>query len=85
MLMRRVDEIYTARPFYGSRNIWANLRKEGYKINRKRVQGMMQTMGIGLTGPRILQKDWVFSYKVLLARTGNFLYTGSVWTTGPFG
>jgi putative transposase len=51
MLMRRVDEIYTARPFYGSRNIWANLRKEGHRINRKRVQGMMQTMGLAGNQP----------------------------------
>lgn len=46
--MKRVDEIYTEWPFYGSRRIMQELRKEGYQVNRKRVQGIMQ--GLGLVG-----------------------------------
>lgn len=46
VLMRRVDEIYTARPFYGSRKILQELRKEGHSVNRKRVQGIMQDLGL---------------------------------------
>lgn len=48
MLMRRVDEIYTARPFYGSRRIAAVLRSQGHVVNRKRIQGIMR--GLGLAG-----------------------------------
>lgn len=44
-LKRRIDEIYTAYPFYGSRKITAELRKETV-INRKAVQRHMQEMGI---------------------------------------
>jgi len=36
-LKRRIDEIYTAHPFYGSRKITAVLRQERV-INRKAVQ-----------------------------------------------
>lgn len=46
MLMRRVDELYTAQPFYGSRRILQGLRREGHDINRKRVQGIIQRLGL---------------------------------------
>ncbi|MCC6192229.1 MAG: transposase [Anaerolineales bacterium] len=42
---RRIDELYTACPFYGSRKITAVLRDE-MVINRKAVQRHMQEMGI---------------------------------------
>ena len=45
-LMRRIDEIYTKWPFYGSRRLWAELRGEGYDVNRKRVRRLMRLMGI---------------------------------------
>ena len=53
MLMKRVDEIYTAKPFYGSRRIMQDLKREGHNINRKRVQGIMQKLGLigSLPGP----------------------------------
>jgi transposase InsO family protein len=37
-LMRRIDEIYTAPPFYGSRKMTTVLRREGHAVNRKRVR-----------------------------------------------
>lgn len=46
LLMRRVDEIYTEWPFYGSRKILQELRKEGHEVNRKRVQGIMRNLGL---------------------------------------
>jgi len=44
--MRRIDEIYTKWPFYGSRRIAIELSVAGYPINRKRVQRLMRVMGI---------------------------------------
>lgn len=46
LLMRRVDELYTERPCHGSRTITERLRREGYPVNRKRVQGIMRRLGI---------------------------------------
>lgn len=46
LLMRRIDEIYTQWPFYGSRKIVWELNQEGHKVNRKRIQGLMRTMGL---------------------------------------
>jgi len=45
--MRKIDRQYTKTPFYGSRKITEWLRrKEGYDVNRKRVQRLMRLMGI---------------------------------------
>jgi putative transposase len=44
--MRRVDEIYTEKPCHGSRVIAERLRREGYPVNRKRIQGIMRRLGI---------------------------------------
>src|SRR6202051_4991389 len=46
-LMRRIDELYTESPFYGSRRIAFEL-----KITRKRVQRLMRLMGIEALGPK---------------------------------
>jgi putative transposase len=45
-IKHRIDEIYTACPFYGSRRITAQLCREGRLINRKAVQRHMCEMGI---------------------------------------
>ena len=57
-LMRRLDELFTAWPFLGSRRMAAMLRAEGQvlgldpRINRKRVQRLMRRMGIVALGPK---------------------------------
>jgi putative transposase len=51
-LMRRLDELFTAWPFLGSRRMTAMLRAEGQVINRKRVQRLMRRMGIAALGPK---------------------------------
>lgn len=51
-LMRRIDELFTAWPFLGSRRMKAMLRAEGWPINRKRAQRLMRRMGIVALGPK---------------------------------
>ncbi len=46
-LMRRIDELYTERPFFGSRRIAFTLG-----ANRKRMQRLMRLMGIAALGPK---------------------------------
>jgi putative transposase len=57
-LKHRIDEIYTAWPFYGSRKITALLQREGQPVNRKAVQRHMREMGIaGITpGPNLSRR-----------------------------
>jgi putative transposase len=45
-VMRRMDELYLAYPFYGSRRMAAVLRREGWAANRKRVRRLMRLMGL---------------------------------------
>ena len=51
-LMRRIDELFTAWPFLGSRRITAMLRAAGANVNRKRVQRLMRLMRIAALGPK---------------------------------
>jgi len=51
-VMRRIDEIYTQYPFFGSRKIRDFMQREGTTINRKRVQRLMQVMGLESIAPK---------------------------------
>ncbi len=51
-LMRRIDTLFTAWPFLGSRRMTAMLRADGLTVNRKRVQRLMRVMGIAALGPK---------------------------------
>jgi putative transposase len=66
-IKHRIDELYTQCPFYGSRKIEAQLRREGVVINRKTVQRHMREMGIVAIYPgpnlsRRQHKEHVFPY-----------------------
>ena len=51
-IMHLVDEIYTEKPFFGSRKIAVELsQKYGFSVNRKRVQGIMRRLGVASTMP----------------------------------
>ena len=52
VLKRRLDELYTAHPFYGSRRMTAVLRREGYAVNRKRVRRLLQELGLQAIYPK---------------------------------
>lgn len=55
----RIDEIYTAHPYYGSRRITAVLCRENRPISRPTVQRYMQEMGIqGICpGPNLSKRN----------------------------
>ena len=45
-LMRRLDELHLAHPFYGSRQMARHLRREGVVAGRHRVRRLMRLMGL---------------------------------------
>ena len=45
-LMRRIDELFLKYPFYGSRQIVRQLRREGVCVGRHRVRRLMRLMGL---------------------------------------
>ena len=51
-LMRVIDEAYLAQPFYGSRQMTRWLRRQGYRVNRKRVRRLMRLMGLESLSPK---------------------------------
>jgi putative transposase len=51
-LMRLIDEQYLKTPFYGWPKMTVSLQKAGYPINHKRVQRLMQVMGLQAVGPK---------------------------------
>ena len=50
--MRRIDALFTARPFFGARRIARTLSEDGFPIDRKRVRRLMRRMGIEALGPK---------------------------------
>jgi putative transposase len=50
--MRRIDALFTARPFFGARRIAKTLSRDGFAIDRKRVARLMRKMGIEALGPK---------------------------------
>ena len=46
-LMRRIDELYLKRPYFGSRRI-----ADEFDVNRKRVQRLMRLMGLEAIYPK---------------------------------
>jgi putative transposase len=51
-LMRLIDEQYLKTPVYGSRGMVRHFRRQGRKVNRKRIQRLMRLMGIEAVYPK---------------------------------
>ena len=50
--MRRIDALFTARPFFGARRIARTLSEGGFPIDRKRARRLMRLIGIEALGPK---------------------------------
>lgn len=80
-LKHRIDEIYTCYPFYGSRRITTQLRREGRVVNRKAVQRHMREMGIAgiCPGPNLSQRNLEHRIYPYLLRHLTAAYPNHVW------
>lgn len=81
--MRLIDEQYTKTPFYGSRRMGAWLGTHGYAVNRKRIQRLMQLMGIQGVGPKPGTSQRNKEHKVYpyLLRGYEITRPNQVWST----
>ena len=52
-ILNRMDEIFTAHPYYGNRRMMHVLRTEGFTIGRKRVRHYYQILGIEAIYPKM--------------------------------
>jgi putative transposase len=79
-IKRRIDEIYTQYPFYGSRKITVELNKE-MLINRKAVQRHMREMGLAAIcpGPNLSHRRHEHAIFPYLLRNLTAAYPNHVW------
>ncbi len=77
----RIDALYTQYPFYGSRRITVQLRRDGVSINRKAVQRHMREMGIAgiAPGPNLSRRDTEHRIYPYLLRNVPAAYPNHVW------
>ena len=82
-LMRLMDKQYLRTPFYGSRKMTAWLRRQGYPVNRKRVQRLMRRMGIEAIyrRPRTTRPDAGHKVYPYLLRDLRIDKVNQVWAT----
>ena len=82
-LMARIDREYTAHPFLGSRGMRSWLRREGHKVNRKRVQRKMRLMGLEAVYPKPRLSVGGAGHKVYpyLLRNVQIERVNQVWST----
>ena len=46
-LMRLIDAQFLETPWYGSRQMARHLRRQGWRVGRKRIRRLMRKMGLG--------------------------------------
>ena len=82
-LMRLIDEQYTKTPFYGSRNMTTCLKRQGYKVNRKRIRRLMEQMGLEAVYPKPNLSKGIKEHKKYpyLLRDVEITRRDQVWST----
>lgn len=82
-LMRLIDEQYLRTPFFGSRSMTTWLRRQGNKVNRKRIQRLMRLMGLEAIypKPRLSQRGGDHRIYPYLLRNVKIVRPNQVWST----
>ena len=84
LLMRGLDEQYTATPFYGSRRMRVALQQRvGHAVNRKHVQHLMRWLGLEAVGPkpRLSEPHPGHTVYPYLLRDVPITHVDQVWST----
>ena len=51
-LLKRLDEIFTENPIYGSRRLQVALKREGILVGRRRIRRLMKKLGLWAVTPK---------------------------------
>jgi putative transposase len=83
ILLNEIDAEYTRHPFYGSRKMVVYLRIKGHNINRKRVQRLMNILGLAgmAPGPATSRKHPQHPVYPYLLRGLAITKPNQVWST----
>ena len=81
--MDLMDAQYTTTPFYGSRRMTVYLQNLGFRVNRKRVQRLMRTLGLAgmAPGPHTSRPHPEHKIYPYLLRGLTIDRPGQVWST----
>jgi putative transposase len=81
--LRLIDEEYTRHPFFGSRRMVMFLQARGWRVNRKRVQRLMQQWGLAglIPGPHTRQPHPTHAVYPYLLRGLDVAHPNPVWNT----
>lgn len=81
LVKRRIDEIYTASPFYGIRRITAQLRADGLVVNHKAVARHLREMGLRAIypGPNLSKRKHAEAVYPYLLRGLDITRPNQVW------
>lgn len=82
-LQRRIDEIFTAHPYYGVRRIAAQLNTEGPAVNHKAVRRHMRLLELTAIypGPNLSKRAQAATVRPYLLRGVPARYPNHVWGT----
>jgi len=82
-LMDKIDEYYTAMPFYGWPRMTKHLKREGYAVNHKRVRRLMRKMGLQAIHPGPKTKKAGEEHRIYpyLLRNVPIKRVNQVWST----
>lgn len=82
-LMRLIDQQYTRTPFYGWPRMAAYLRRQGYPVNHKRIQRLMQVMGLQAIYPKPRTSKLAPGHRIYpyLLRELEIIRPNQVWST----
>ncbi len=80
-LKHRIDRLYTDHPYYGSRRITEQLRREGVQVNRKAVMRHMHEMGLAAIypGPNLSKRAQQAAVYPYLLRGVEARFPNHVW------
>jgi putative transposase len=80
-LRHRIDEVYTAHPYYGVRRITVHLQREGRIVNHKAVARHMREMGLAgiCPGPNLSKRNLAHAVYPYLLRNLTVAYPNHVW------
>jgi len=83
LLLQLLDEKYTRHPFFGTRRMTEYLRGLGHWVNRKRVQRLMQKLGLAgmAPGPNTSKPHPQHKLYPYLLRGVDVIRPNQVWST----
>jgi putative transposase len=80
-LKHRIDKLYTDHPYYGSRKITEQLKREGLEVNRKAVMRHMHEMGLAAVypGPNLSKRARQAAIYPYLLTNVTASYPNQIW------